>query len=122
MKDETGKELNINNKEYKLKPLKEMSEKQQLIRVLYAIEGLTYYEDCMLDETKQNEFPCKVYGLVHGILSYVNAGCFYGRNQKCSHAKYLQEELEEIEARLKFGNILDIDKIFSEFNIGSEAI
>lgn len=106
------------NRSTKLKPFKDSSEREKLIRVLYAIEGLTYYEDSLLNETKQDSFANQVYTLAHGVLSDINVGCHHNREEKCVHAGHLEEQLEKIEERLKFGNILDIDKIFSEFKIG----
>lgn len=97
-----------------MKKFKDSTEREKLIRVLYAIEGLTYYEDDMLDEDRQDSFCCKVYGLVHGVLSELNIGCHYGREEKCVHTRELGSKIEDIEERLKGGHILDIEKIFRE--------
>lgn len=83
-------------------------ELEKLIKeTLLCIEGLTYFDDDMLDADLQDSPICKIYGLAHGLLSNLGIGC----DSQCPHVRFLGTALKEYKEILKSANIMDVENI-----------
>lgn len=91
-------------------------ELEKLIKeTVLCIEGLTYLDDVMLDETKQDSPICKIYGLTHGLLCRLGVA-----HKDCVHERYFDAALKEYKEILKSANIMDVEDIIKN-STNSEA-